>query len=231
MVTVLTLPLEIRFQIYELVLTTPFTLRLKSQLAKPSKRKIPTLPDFQPTALLQICRQVHDEASTIFYQSNTFNFEGSGERVVFDDSLKGVAGLDMMRNISLRIPRGPLFGIIRVLEQHPSARALTVHYTSTYGFPYSKTSNQNAVPGIQERLDQFTVVTLAKISGVAEFGERLAVGYESSFKLVSEWPQISLASDFRMCCSDKIEEVSSRMGHDYDPLGICVATWRRKRER
>lgn len=241
MVTLLTLPLEIRLQIYDSVLTTHSTLRLKSQLALALRffykrhvdhpQELLNLPDFQQTALLQTCRQVHDEASPIFYQSNTFNFELSGQGAVPDDDLEGVAGLDVMRNISVRIVWGPCSEIDRVLEKYPSARALTVHYTHPYKLGNLRKLLKNSLPTIQERLDQFTVVALDSIREFAELGKRFAIGYEGHIQLLSEWPHISLGSDLRSFHSDLMKQANSKVVPHYGPVGFCMGTWRRKRER
>ena len=250
MVTLLTLPLEIRLQIYDSVLTTVSTLRLKSQLVMASEidtrdykpSQLLTLPDFQQTALLQTCRQVHDEASPVFYQSNTFNFEPSGSDVLPHDDLDDVAGpgdvagLDVMRNISVCVVWGDIINFPEMLKQYPSARALTVHFIGLYRNPFSRELDyikfvEFSAPAMQERLDRFTLVALGDIGGMAELGKSFAIGYESRIQLLSEWPHISLGRRPISRYLTMMKHANLMLGLDDVRSGICMGTWRRKRVR
>lgn len=68
----LTLPAELRNEIYGLVLTTPYapTLRKLSTRGHVSDYILPKL--HLTPALLRTCRQIHSEAHSILYATNTF---------------------------------------------------------------------------------------------------------------------------------------------------------------
>ncbi|CAF9942440.1 MAG: hypothetical protein ALECFALPRED_009752 [Alectoria fallacina] len=245
MAALLTLPLEIRLQIYTTVLRTSATLRLNRQLQEASRsyyegnyyvlRENLTLPDFQQTALLRASRQVYDEASPIFYQSNTFNFELGHKPDVNEDGLEAVAGLDTMRNISVRIlpewHKGRLWfnpqtgpAIDRVLQRCPSARSLTVHYPCPHEFHSSENPFGDLVPRILRRLDQITVVAFIKPRTMVKLGAEFGTGQEGDIQLLPEWPQISLGSQSRLRMRQTMEETKSEA--DGGLMGFCVGTWR-----
>lgn len=151
--TFLSLPAELRMQIYGYVLITPFTLRIKRQLQAAlgsdleESEKIARMPDFKPAAFLQTCRTVHDEALTIFFTMNVFYFEMGAQRP-FPGTFRRDA-LALMTNISLEfsldwfpgfdehypesdyvkhIDLGVAAYVCSILEQCPSLQILTYHH-------------------------------------------------------------------------------------------------------
>ncbi len=254
MVTLFDLPAEIRLQIYTLVLKTPATLRIKSQLAKlspvspnyDSDEDISEvlLPDFQSTSLLQVSSRVHDEALPVFFQSNTFNFETSEEPIVGDDGLE-IMGLDLVRNISVRISvnrwwRGNRVDtgigrrMARVLEQSPCARTLTIHHDHDHlcGFEMLclEDSLRKLVPVIKKwsQLNQIKIVAFTSVSQMAELGARLAIGDGIDFRQLSEWPQISPFYQKRVIRDQAVSLLNyeiEEMGLNVGPRGIYVGTW------
>ncbi len=251
MVTLFDLPPEIRLQIYSLVLKTPATLRIKSQLVKLS-RVSPNydsdedisevlLPDFQPTSLLPVSRRVHNEVLPVFFQSNTFNFEISEEPIVGDDGLD-ITGLDLVRNISVRIPVNRWRGsrvdtgigkrIARVLEQCPCVRTLTIHHDHLCGFEMLclEDSLTKLVPMIKKwsHLNQIKIVAFTSVSQMAELGARLTIGDGIDFRRLSEWPQISPFYQKRVSSYQAVSLLNleiEELGLDVGPRGICVGTW------
>ena len=251
MVTLFVLPPEIRLQIYTLVLKTPATLRMKSQLAKLSPTYHPDeiisealyFPDFQQTSLLQVSRQIHNEALPVFFQSNRFNFEICPGPFVGDDGLD-ITGLDLVRNISVRIPvnrsqwRGNRVDtgigkkMVRVLEQCPCARTLTIHHDHLCAFEmFSLTESlRELVPVIKKgsHVNQIEIVALTSVSQMAELGARLRIGDGVEFRQLSEWPQIS---PFYQKLRFSYQAVSllnleiEGLGLNVGPRGICVGTW------
>ena len=159
------------------------------------------LADIQPSPLLQVSRHVHNEALHIFLQSNTFKFDIRRRPFVGDDgpdisdldSLRNISGLDLVRNIAVRVPWGisKLCGtriesamgriMARVLEHFPCARTLTVHHHYLHSIQLSIVTDflEKSVPVIKKwsHLEQIKVVGPCEI--VAETWRKKG-GVESS---------------------------------------------------
>ncbi|KAK3707594.1 hypothetical protein LTR37_012089 [Vermiconidia calcicola] len=162
-------PPEIRNRIYGFVLELdgtvhPSTAPPSSEFRKNSVLKGKLIESMSVLRLLEVSRQIHDEAHGIFYSGNAFEFQYPTHLHAFVLSL-GPQRQNCIRDITLHYYNSKLHGIeladltFPVLQQIKNIRRLHILLDETFGMHRKKTSqfysqiysraNPGALPGIK----------------------------------------------------------------------------------